>query len=367
MHQGSRDAPEGVPGCAVPASSSRPSSKAIWKDTEPTMQLRAFPVVARTTEELRPTPLSRKTISAWRVSLQLAKPTSWVLPMVALACGALASGALSLEPNRLLRLACGLFLAGPLMGGMNSVVNSLFDRDIDAINHPERPLPSGRISVNSVIAQMGLMSMAILLYAHLLQEGLGTALDGRLGIGSASARGIFLLVAATLALIYAENAPPLSLRRNTWLSGVFFGVIAVLLPWLTGNLLFAPLSIASTLYAACFGLGAIGLLILLALRKVEGDRRVGVRSLSALLGPEIGFAIGAMLVDTAYLAAVILTTGQRWGVMAALSGLLAMQIALQLSFFRRRNPPKWTYSAALVLYSAGMAIAAFTSSAHLTL
>ncbi len=330
------------------------------------MQLRSFPVVARTTEELRP-PLARRTLSLWRLSLALGRPSSWVLPMTALASGALASGALSLDGDHVLRLVCGLLLAGPLMGGMSALVNALFDRDIDAINSPDRPLPSGQISTNAAIAQMGLMSLAILLYAHGLEEGLGTHLDSRLGLGTSDADGIFLLVALTLGLIFAENAPPLSLRRNTWLSGVFFGFIAVLLPWFMGNLLFGPLTLASALNGVSFGLGAVGLLILLALRKVEGDRRVGVRSLSALLGPEVGFAIGAILVDTAYLAAGILMAGQRWVSVAGLGGLLVLQVVLQVWFLRRRMPPRWTLAAAIALFGAGMIVSAATLVSHTSL
>ncbi|MBM3274955.1 MAG: UbiA family prenyltransferase [Candidatus Sericytochromatia bacterium] len=292
------------------------------------------------------------------MSLELSNPAGWLLPMAAFFCGAIASGQLAPDTTHAIRLGLGLVLAGPFLAGMNAVVNALFDRDLDAINHSERPLPSGKLSVNSVIAQMGLMGMVVTLYAHMLENGLGSRLDGVLGLGGSEQRGVFYLTIASLALIFAVNAPPLSLRRNTWWSGIFFGVLAVALPWLTGHLLFGPLSFISTAFAICFAFGAVGLLILAALNKVEGERRVGIRSLSALLGREVGMLIGAMLIDTAILAAAILAAPQGLLAVLALVGLCVLQVGLQVAFFRKPAMPVWALVTAACVFVAAMVTAA---------
>jgi 4-hydroxybenzoate polyprenyltransferase len=46
-------------------------------------------------------------------------------------------------------LAC-MLLAGPLLTGYTQTINDWYDRDIDAINEPYRPIPSGRISEGEV-------------------------------------------------------------------------------------------------------------------------------------------------------------------------------------------------------------------------
>lgn len=323
------------------------------------MQLHAFPVLGRTSERMRLTFFSEaKDKPTWLLSLQLSHPAGWLLPMAAFACGAVASGKLIPDANGFFRLALGLILAGPMLAGMNAVVNALFDRDLDAINNPSRPLPSGKLSINTVISHMALMGMAILLYAQLLEHGLGSRVAPNLGLGSMDIGGIFYMSIASLALIFAVNAPPLSLRRNTWWSGIFYGVLAVGFPWITGHLFYAPLTLSSALFAGCFAFGAVGLLMLAALNKVEGDRRVGIRSLSALLGQEVGLVIGAMLVDTAILAAAILAAPHGLAPVSVLGALLVAQIALQLAFFRRGNPPAWAYTAAVLGFGAAMGIAA---------
>ncbi|MBM3266592.1 MAG: UbiA family prenyltransferase [Candidatus Sericytochromatia bacterium] len=280
--------------------------------------------------------------------------------MAAFFCGALASGQLAPDASHVSRVLLGLVLAGPMLAGMNAVVNSLFDRDIDAINHPGRPLPSGRLSTDTVIAQMGLMGMVILLFAQLLDHGLGARLSATLGVGSAEGGGLFYMTIASLAIIFAVNAPPLSLRRNTWWSGLFFGVLSVAFPWVAGNLMFGPVTFLSGILALSFSFGAVGLLILAALNKVEGERRVGIRSLSALLGREMGLLIGAMLIDTAILTAAILAAPQDLAAVIALCGLAVVQIGLQIAFFRRPTPPGWAYVAAVAVFGAAMATSAAT-------
>ncbi len=306
----------------------------------------AFPAHERAPERLRVSFHQEAHAPSWRLSLELSHPAGWLLPMAAFFCGALASGRLVPDEwPQLLRLGLGLVLAGPFLAGMNSVVNSLFDRDIDAINHPQRPLPSGRLSINAVIAQMGLMGMVILLVAHMLSDVTG---------------GLFYMTIASLAIIFAVNAPPLSLRRSTWWSGLFFGLLAVALPWLSGNLLFGRITFLSGVLAVCFAFGAVGLLILAALNKVEGERRVGIRSLSALLGREMGLLIGAMLVDTAIFTAAIFAAPQNLTAVLALCGLAIAQIGLQLAFFRRPATPTWAYAAAVIGFGAAMATSAAT-------
>ncbi|MEL6548060.1 MAG: UbiA family prenyltransferase, partial [Myxococcota bacterium] len=75
--------------------------------------------------------------------LQLLKPVTWFPPMWALACGFVSAGQPLLD--RWPFVIGAVLLAGPFMCGTSQVVNDWFDRDVDAINEPNRPIPSGRV------------------------------------------------------------------------------------------------------------------------------------------------------------------------------------------------------------------------------
>src|SRR5690349_23692776 len=74
---------------------------------------------------------------------ELFKPITWFPPMWAFACGVVASGADPLQHLGL--VVAGLILAGPLVCATSQAVNDWFDREVDAINEPGRPIPSGRM------------------------------------------------------------------------------------------------------------------------------------------------------------------------------------------------------------------------------
>ncbi|MHC1679815.1 MAG: UbiA family prenyltransferase [Methanomassiliicoccales archaeon] len=57
------------------------------------------------------------------------------------------------------------FLIGFLISGSEMVSNDLFDLDVDKVNHPERPLPSGKVSAKEVIALTAILSLGGLLIA----------------------------------------------------------------------------------------------------------------------------------------------------------------------------------------------------------
>ena len=75
--------------------------------------------------------------------LELSKPVTWFPPMWAFMCGVVSSGQLSVANLSL--LMAGIVLAGPLLCAGSQTVNDWFDRHVDAINEPNRPIPSGRI------------------------------------------------------------------------------------------------------------------------------------------------------------------------------------------------------------------------------
>ena len=47
-----------------------------------------------------------------------------------------------------------MILSGPFLTGFTQTINDWYDREIDAINEPNRPIPSGAISKGEVIFQI---------------------------------------------------------------------------------------------------------------------------------------------------------------------------------------------------------------------
>ncbi|MEO1316112.1 MAG: UbiA family prenyltransferase, partial [Pseudomonadota bacterium] len=74
--------------------------------------------------------------------LELLKPVTWFPPMWAFGCGVLSSGAALAGHWHL--LIGGLILAGPVVCAMSQAANDWYDRHVDAVNEPHRPIPSGR-------------------------------------------------------------------------------------------------------------------------------------------------------------------------------------------------------------------------------
>ncbi|WP_137124563.1 chlorophyll synthase ChlG [Roseomonas sp. HF4] len=202
------------------------------------------------------------------VVLELLKPITWFPPMWAFMCGAVSSGA-AFGATWHLALA-GIILAGPLVCGMSQAVNDWFDRHVDAINEPHRPIPSGRMP-----GRWGL-------YVAVAWTGVSLAWGAMLGFWG------FLATLLGVALAWAYSAPPLRLKANGWWGNLACGLAYESLPWITAA---AVLSAAAPtpevlVIATLYGLGAHGIMTLNDFKAVDGDRQSGIRSLPVQLGPE---------------------------------------------------------------------------------
>ena len=96
-----------------------------------------------------------------------------------------------------------MFLAGPLLTGFTQTINDWYDRDIDAINEPNRPIPSGAISEGEVIFQI-----FFLLFGGL---GMAYALDVWAHHDFPT---VFALAIFGSIVSYIYSAPPLKLKKN---------------------------------------------------------------------------------------------------------------------------------------------------------
>lgn len=262
--------------------------------------------------------------------------------MWAFGCGVIAAGVPLADRTGL--VLAGVVLAGPAVCGTSQMVNDWFDRHVDAINEPNRPIPSGRIPG---------------------QWGLFLALAGSLlSLALAAVMGPLVLAAcaAGLALAWAYSAPPIRLKASGWWGPLAVGISYESLSWFTGTVLMLGVRPRWEVGAVLllYGMGAWGIMTLNDFKAIEGDRATGVRSLPATLGvgPAVKLACLVMAVAQVAVLAVLVMLGLIGS--ALLIGLsLVLQLACMLRLARdpRRFAP-WYNATGVTLYVIGMAAAA---------
>ena len=285
----------------------------------------------------------------WRAVAELLHPITWFAPMWAFGCGVLSSG-VSLADRWPLALA-GAALAGPLVCATSQAANDWYDRHVDAINEPNRPIPSGRIP-----GRRGLHIAVVWTVLSLL-------------VAAALGRWAFGAAVVGMALAWAYSAPPLRLKRNGWLGNAACAACYEGLPWFTGAAV-----MAGTLpdwriigMAAAYSLGAHGIMTLNDFKSVEGDRATGIDSLPVLLGVDRAarLACWVMALPQVLVTGLLLQWGHPYHA-SAIVLLLAVQLVLMRRFLGapRRLAP-WYNGTGTTLYVVGMLVSAFALRAGL--
>jgi chlorophyll synthase len=270
------------------------------------------------------------------------KPVTWFAPMWAFLCGAVASGATHWIPSDIGHILLGMFLAGPILCGASQVINDYFDRDVDAVNEPERLIPSGRISPGQIVG-----TVVVLLLT-------GAAIGFYLGPQVALFSGLGLI----LAILY--SAPPFRAKRNGWIGNSLVAIAYEGLAWLAGHSAFGPLTWQSVLIAALYTLGAHGIMTINDFKSIEGDRTSGIRSIPVLYGEQGAAVLTVLMMDLAQIGAIAaFVVWQAWIPALVLVGILLLQIPLQRSFLKDPQGQHLRFSALGVsFYVWGMMVAA---------
>ena len=275
---------------------------------------------------------------------ELLKPITWFPPMWAFGCGVVASGVSVAERWPL--ILAGLLLAGPAVCATSQAVNDWFDREVDAINEPRRPIPSGRMPGRwGLYIAIGWTLLSLVLAATLGPVGFGAGLLG-------------------LALAWAYSAPPLRLKRNGWWGNSACGLCYEGLAWATGGavmMLGAWPDARSLVLALLYSVGAHGIMTLNDFKSIEGDRRMGIGSLPVRLGVDGAARVAAALMIAPQFAVLLLLL--QWGATVH-AGALAVLIAWQAWLMRRflADPQAralWYSARGVSLYVSGMLISAF--------
>jgi chlorophyll synthase len=275
---------------------------------------------------------------------ELLKPITWFPPMWAFGCGVVASG-VALE-GRWPIIFLGVLLAGPMVCASSQAVNDWFDRHVDAINEPQRPIPSGRMPG---------------------RWGLGIAiLWTGLSLGVAALLGPWGFAAAVvgLALAWAYSAPPLRLKRNGWWGNAACGLCYEGLAWVTGAAVMAGGAmpeLRSLALALLYSVSAHGIMTLNDFKSVQGDRQMGIGSLPVRLGVMGAARTACWIMAVPQLCVVSLLVAWQQPLHAlAVGALIALQLVLMRRFLQQPTERAVWYSGfGVPLFVIGMLVSAF--------
>ena len=277
-----------------------------------------------------------------RAILELFKPITWFAPMWAFACGAVSAA----QPmgGRWGEVVAGVVLSGPLLVATSQAVNDWYDRHVDAINEPQRPIPSGRIP--------GRWGLYIAIFWTLVSLAVAFAL-GPWVFGAA-------LLGVVLAWIY--SAPPLRLKRNGWWGNAAVGLSYEGLAWFAGAAVLlnglppAPILQLALLYS----LGAHGIMTLNDFKSVQGDLQMGLASLPAQLGVDRAALVACWVMTLPQLVVIGLLL--HWGTVGYATLVVLLLLAQWALMLRLLEQPlaraPWYNATGTSLYVWGMLVSA---------
>ena len=271
--------------------------------------------------------------------LQLLKPITWFPPMWAFLCGWISAG-----PGTDLSgwsLLAGVILTGPLVCGASQIVNDWYDQDVDALNEPDRPIPSGRVPGKTAFWFAVVWTAIAQTWAILI------------GPWVAAATGLGLVLA------WAYSAPPLRLKMNGWWGNSAVAISYEGLAWITGaaiviggDLPAEPILLIALLYS----IGAHGIMTLNDFKSVEGDLAMGIRSLPAQLGPTRAARVACLFMLLPQLIVILLLV--RWSLMPFALTVSLVVVAQLLAMRKLLRDPKqfapWYNATGVSLYVLGM-------------
>jgi len=199
--------------------------------------------------------------------------------------------------------------------GAGNTINDYFDRHIDAINRPDRPIPSGAVEpFSAVILSLGLFGFAVL--STLFLPLVATAIVLLNTVGLAIYTPVFKPLPGVGNVAVAYLAP----------SYLLLGAAAV--GNLSGALILFVLAALATLARE----------ILKDIEDLAGDRENGLRTLPIVIGKTLSHGIGLAVIITAVCLSVLPYADGTFGVSYLAFVVPANGVMLASTTYSVRNP-----------------------------
>ncbi len=221
--------------------------------------------------------------------LRILRPVNSVMLGVGVLVGVVITGGLrSSIPLEILAFA---FVTGFTLTGSAMIINDYFDREIDAVNEPGRPIPSGEVKPNEAVAYSILLSVVGLVAAYL------TSLPNL-------AIAIFSWI---VMMVYSAWG------KRTGFPGNLMVSTCIALPFIYGGAIAGNVSI-SLLFSALAFLSNTGREVTKGIVDTEGDSSRGVKTIAVVYGVD----------KAAYLASAFYLVASAASILPLILGLVSI-------------------------------------------
>jgi chlorophyll synthase len=286
-------------------------------------------------------------LSKLALFIRFLKPVTWIPVMWSFLCGAVASGAFKWSDFTGTKFLLGMLLTGPLASGTCQMLNDYFDRDLDEINEPNRPIPGGAISLKNATILIAVWSVFSVIAGYLIHPLIG----------------FYVVIGIINAHLYSAN--PIKLKKRLWAGNIIVAVSYLIIPWIAGEIAYNPgftltALQPSLIVASLFTLSSTGTMTINDFKSIEGDRQVGIRTLPVVFGETRAALIAAILINIGQLlsAGYMLYIGQNTYALIV-AALVIPQFLLQFSLIRSPKTMDVRYNAiAQNFLVAGMLVCA---------
>jgi len=211
--------------------------------------------------------------------VELIRPNVCILTLLGLVVGAIVAGTASLTFPLV-----SAILAAFVICGAGDVINDYFDRSIDKVNAPHRPIPSGRVTAQSALAYFIVLSVAGVTLAYLVSP-------------------TFLAIAAfnwLVASVYPWRAKKIPIVKNIFVA--YLAASSFLAAGFIAGLSLTP----ALLFLVATGFTVtLGREIVKDIEDVRGDVKAGVKTLPTLIGEKPAKLTAYMLVALACIALLL--------------------------------------------------------------
>ena len=217
-----------------------------------------------------------RTAFSLSAAIELCRPFTMIAPAVGVMAGAgaaIGANGDSLSSVLLLHIGLGAVMAGLLNAASNSL-NQVFDLEVDKINKPGRPLPSGKMSVRSAARQSAFLYVTALMLAWPLRNEHGPE--------------CFVLVCIAALFSLAYSVPPFRTKRFGWRANLTIAIPRGLLLKVAGWSIVAPVFSNSEpwILGGLFCLFLLGASTAKDYSDMQGDQLGGIRNLPIRLGSQ---------------------------------------------------------------------------------
>ena len=189
--------------------------------------------------------------------LQIIRPLNCIMMGFAVIVGASLVSNLNLSSNLFFGFVTSFTLTAASM-----VTNDYYDRKIDAINEPKRPIPRGDVSPKEAIVFTTVLSLLGFVFAYFTNFP----------------SFALALIAWIISVVYITKG------KSTGLPGNFLVSLTVVIPFIYGGLVVGQLEMSALLFVAIVFLSNTGREITKGIVDIEGDRSHNIGTIAVKYG-----------------------------------------------------------------------------------